>query len=54
VPPDGERGGWMPAYAGALTDEQLSELLTYLRALSGQPAWPDVAGEVRKLSKGKR
>jgi mono/diheme cytochrome c family protein len=54
VPPDGERGGWMPAYAGALTDEQLGELLTYLRALSGQPAWPDVAGEVRKLSKGKR
>jgi hypothetical protein len=44
----------MPAYAGALTDEQLTELLIYLRALSGQPAWADVAGEVRKLPKGER
>lgn len=53
VPREGERGGWMPAFAGALTDEQLTDLLTYLRALSGQPAWPDVAGEVRKISKGR-
>jgi mono/diheme cytochrome c family protein len=53
VPREGERGGWMPGYAGALTDDQLVALLNYLRALSGQPAWPDVAGEVRKLSKGK-
>jgi mono/diheme cytochrome c family protein len=52
VPREGERGGWMPGYAGALTDEQLTDLLVYLRALSGQPAWPDVAGEVRKLPKG--
>jgi mono/diheme cytochrome c family protein len=54
VPRDGERGGWMPAYAGALTDDQLTELLSYLRALSGQPAWKDVAGEVRKLSREKQ
>jgi len=54
VPPEGERGGWMPGYAGALTNEQLTELLIYLRALSGQPAWADVAGEVRKLPKGER
>jgi mono/diheme cytochrome c family protein len=52
VPREGERGGWMPAYAGALTDDQLADLLVYLRALSGQPAWSDVAGELRKLSKG--
>src|SRR5258706_4312807 len=52
LPREGERGGWMPAFAGSLTDEQLTDLLTYLRALSGQPAWPDVAGEVRKISKG--
>ena len=44
----------MPGYAGALTDEQMADLLTYLRALSGQPAWRDVAGEVRKLSKEQR
>jgi len=52
VPPEGERGAWMPAFAGALTDEQLTELLVYLRALSGQPAWRDVAGEVKKISRG--
>jgi nicotinate dehydrogenase subunit B len=52
VPREGERGGWMPGYAGALTDEQMTELLTYLRALSGQPAWPDVAADVRKISRG--
>jgi mono/diheme cytochrome c family protein len=52
VPRQGERGGWMPGFAGALTDEQLTELLIYLRALGGQPAWPEVAGEVRKISKG--
>lgn len=52
-PPEGQRGAWMPAYAGALTGEQLAELLDYLRALSGQPAWPDVREEVRKLSQGK-
>jgi len=54
LPHEGERGGWMPPYAGALTDEQLTDLLIYLRALSGRPAWADVAGEVRKLSKGER
>jgi mono/diheme cytochrome c family protein len=54
VPGEGQRSGWMPAFAGALTDEQLTDLLTYLRALSGQPAWHDVAGEVRKISKGPR
>jgi len=52
VPPDGERGAWMPAFAGALTDEQLTDLLVYLRALGGQPAWKDVAGEVKKISRG--
>ena len=54
LPREGERGGWMPAFAGALTDDQLTDLLVYLRALSGQPAWTDVAGDVRKLSKGER
>jgi nicotinate dehydrogenase subunit B len=52
VPHEGERGGWMPAYAGGLTDEQLTELLVYLRALSGRPAWTNVDAEVRKISKG--
>ena len=52
LPPEGERGAWMPAFAGMLTDEQLTDLLNYLRALSGEPAWPDVARAVRNLSRG--
>ena len=52
VPPDGERGAWMPAFKGMLTDGQLADLLNYLRALSGQPAWPDVARDVRDISRG--
>jgi mono/diheme cytochrome c family protein len=54
VPPEGERGPWMPAFAGMLTDEQLTDLLNYLRALSGEPAWPDVAREVRNISRGEQ
>ena len=52
VPVEGARGAWMPAYAGALTDDQLADLLIYLRSLSGQPPWADVRGEVKKLSGG--
>ena len=52
VPREGERGGWMPAYAGALTDDQMADLLAYLRALSGQAAWPDA--EVRKIARQQR
>ena len=44
----------MPVFEGALTDAQLTDLLTYLRALSGQPAWPDVAGELKKMTKDER
>jgi len=54
LPREGERGGWMPAFEGALTDAQLTDLLAYLRALSGQPAWPDVAGELKKMTKEER
>ena len=54
LPREGERGGWMPAFKGALTDAQLTDLLTYLRALSGQPAWSDVAGDVKKITRDER
>ena len=54
LPREGERGGWMPGFKGALTEAQLTDLLIYLRALSGQPAWADVAGEVRKITKEER
>jgi hypothetical protein len=48
VPEDEGRGLWMPAYAGALTDAQLTDLVIYLRSMTDEPAWRDVAGEVRK------
>jgi mono/diheme cytochrome c family protein len=54
VPPAGESGAWMPAYAGALTEPQLADLVAYLRALAGAPPWRDVAGEVRRIAEEKR
>ena len=49
TPRDGERGPWMPSFAGALTDAQLAELADYLRTgFAGQPAWKDVPGELKK------
>ncbi|HEX2542127.1 MAG TPA: cytochrome c [Caldimonas sp.] len=49
TPAEGERGRWMPAFAGALTEEQTVALTQYLRrAAADMPPWPDVAGEVRK------
>jgi mono/diheme cytochrome c family protein len=53
TPPEGETYRWMPAFAGALTDEQLTALVRYLRVrAAGQPQWPDVAAEVRKAQRG--
>jgi mono/diheme cytochrome c family protein len=52
TPPEGERGRWMPAFAGALTDEQLVALVDYLRSATGEPPWADVAAEVRKAKNG--
>jgi mono/diheme cytochrome c family protein len=51
IPQHHERRAWMPAYAGAFTDGQLADLVVYLRAISGRPAWGDVAGEIRKAAK---
>lgn len=51
VPPEGEPGAWMPPYEGALSDEQLADLVTYLRSTTGKPPWPDVAAEVRRSSR---
>jgi mono/diheme cytochrome c family protein len=51
VPPDGEAGAWMPGYAGALTDEQLADLVTYLRSTTGKPPWPDVAAEAQRSAR---
>ena len=48
--PDGERGPFMPGYYGALTDEQVAALVTYLRAAyTDRPGWPHVKREVRRV-----
>jgi len=52
VPGEGERGRWMPAYAGALSDAQLADLVAYLRSLTDRPAWSDVRAAVREVAKG--
>jgi len=55
IPPDGEPGRWMPGFADALTDEQVKNLVTYIRAHFGREApWPDAADELRKARQGKR
>jgi mono/diheme cytochrome c family protein len=51
VPPEGERGPWMPDFAGALNDAQLVSLLEYLRAYYGEkPAWRDLADDVKETA----
>jgi mono/diheme cytochrome c family protein len=46
-PPEGERGSMMPGFSGAISDDQLAALLTFLRAqFSDQPPWPDVAKDI--------
>jgi mono/diheme cytochrome c family protein len=42
APLDGERGPWMPAFEGALSRDELGELLGYLRSLTGKPPWKDI------------
>ncbi len=49
MPPTGATGRWMPAFGGALTDEQLSALAAYLRqAAAAQPPWPQLAEAVKE------
>ena len=49
APRENQRGRWMPAFAGMLTDEQITLLVQYLRMLAPDaPPWNDVASEVQK------
>jgi mono/diheme cytochrome c family protein len=51
VPNDNERAPWMPGFAGALTDAQLTDLVVYLRTFAKLPPWKDVVEEVRAAAK---
>jgi len=54
TPRDGERGRWMPAFAGSFTALQISDLVVYLRADFGKaPAWRNVEEEARKVMQEK-
>lgn len=49
IVPEGERGRWMPAFAGALTDEEITALVIYLRTLAPEaPPWQNVSEQVAK------
>jgi mono/diheme cytochrome c family protein len=50
APADGEPGRWMPGFAGALTPDQVSALVRYVRVEFGKrPAWHNVDEEVTKV-----
>jgi mono/diheme cytochrome c family protein len=49
-PLPGDRGPIMPGFAGALTDQQIASLVSYVRSqFSGQPEWLNVDELVSKL-----
>jgi mono/diheme cytochrome c family protein len=52
--PEGEPGRSMPGYGEALSNEQVRDLVTYIRAYFGRaPPWPDVDDEIRKIRRAK-
>ena len=54
-PPPGEGGPWMPGFAGSLTDAQVADVLTYLRArFADRPAWTGVEASVHDIRQDKR
>jgi mono/diheme cytochrome c family protein len=49
APPFGTPAALMPGFADALTDQQITALMVYLRGnFTDEPPWGDVAGAVRK------
>ena len=51
-PPDSSAGRRMPGFANELADEQVSDLVAYIREYFGRaPAWHDIEDEVRKSRK---
>ena len=51
-PPVAPRGPYMPAFADALDDRQVAEVVAYLQARHGTgPAWPDLEKDVAAARK---
>jgi mono/diheme cytochrome c family protein len=52
VPPEGERGRWMPGFGGALTDQQVVQLAGFLRTeFARAPAWRQLEDDLRKVER---
>ncbi len=51
VPKPHERAPWMPGFAGALTDDQLTDLVVYLRSRAELAPWKDVPEAVRAVAR---
>jgi mono/diheme cytochrome c family protein len=53
-PSSGERGPIMPGFSGALTDPQITALVSHVRSqFSRQPAWPNIAAALIKVRQNK-
>ena len=53
--PESERGRFMPGFESVLTDEQVKDLVVYIRAHFGrEPPWTDIDRELSKARAAKR
>jgi mono/diheme cytochrome c family protein len=54
-PAEGERSPIMPGFTGALNDQQLAVLLSYVRSeFSDRPPWTDIEKDIRDARTGRR
>jgi mono/diheme cytochrome c family protein len=52
VTPPSRKGPYMPAFANTLTDQQIADLLAYVRVrFTDAPVWPDLAAKVSAIRK---
>jgi mono/diheme cytochrome c family protein len=53
--PEGERGPIMPGFAGALNDDQIAQLLAYMRSqFSDKPAWENPKTMIAEIRSGQK
>jgi mono/diheme cytochrome c family protein len=51
IPQAHESRPWMPEFAGAFSDDELADLVTYLRSLTREPPWQGVRAEVQRAAR---
>jgi mono/diheme cytochrome c family protein len=52
ITPASRKGPYMPGFANTLTDQQIADLLAYVRGrFTDQPHWPDLAAKVSAIRK---